>query len=112
MKASYSLITARGSGGSRGAGEQGSGVEGLHLLGELLQDDGPLEAELRRQVSTGLGEVGVEDQELADRLRLAHRLVRAVHRALDLGTYVGVRGGGMDVHRRLAAVRQPGRQHL
>ena len=62
-----------------------------------------------REVAALLGEVGVEDEELADRLGLGHRLVGVVDGLLDLGAQVGVLAAAATSIGRLAVVRQPGR---
>src|SRR6516162_6795874 len=57
-------------------------VERLDVAGALLGQHRPADAQLGGQLAGFLGEVGVEDPELADRLRAGHRQVGVVDRAL------------------------------
>src|SRR5215218_8219501 len=68
----------------------GSAVERVHLGGVLLHDHGPLELQRRGERAGLLRPVDRDDRELLDRLRLGHRLVGVVDRALDLGLHLGV----------------------
>jgi len=48
-------------------------VEVVDVGGEVLENDRALDLHRRREVAVGLGEVVVQDLELADRLRAGHR---------------------------------------
>src|SRR5215212_10535539 len=65
-------------------------VQGLDLVDVAAHDDVASQLEARRELAALLGPLVGQDRELADRLRLRHRLVGLVDSSLDRGVEIRV----------------------